>query len=507
MKTIFLASALILATVCDASAVSLSLDECIGRALKENRSLKSVEMESAATAESVPAARAALLPSVRMRAFYTLVDRPGRLIIDKNTFGTNLPSDDVDITTNDQDFYSLGFSVDQPVFTGGRLTHSFRKAKAESTEAVLQEESEREKLVFKVKQGFYDALNAGLQREIAEKVAEAKKERLRVLTELNLEGYVSREDVMSQDADVAFAELEVTKGANREQLALSDLRRLMNYTGQDELQLRGMPSAVTMVVSLDEVKKHAVANARELKVAGVRIRGAEEDISIARSSYYPQVSVQGSYMRQRETNITRDDMWLFTANLDWPIFEWGKTAAEVRKKAALKQKLQYTHEESVLSTSLEAERAWRRVRELEQSVSAHEKRVRSVEYIAWQVTERHAEGTVKLTEVIEAEAHFLREFNAYMAVANDLNSAVASLELAGSGALPEWFEAKSLYIPAVVSCSSQLRTSVMAHGRSASKSGASFSTQSQDDFAPFASDVIEQGHDGMDEYDLEELLH
>lgn len=506
MKTIFLASALILATVCDASAVSLSLDECIVRALKENRSLKSVEMESAATAESVPAARAALLPSVRMRAFYTLVDRPGRLIIDKNTFGANLPSEDVDITTNDQDFYSLGLSVDQPVFTGGRLIHSFRKAKAESAEAVLQEESKREKLIFKVKQGFYDALNARLQREIAEKVAEAKKERLRVLTELNLEGYVPSEDVLRQDADVAFAELEITRGVNREQLALSNLNQLINYTDQDDLQLHGMPGAVALVVSLEEVKRHAVANAKELKVAGTRIKGAEEDISIARSSYYPQISVQGSYMRQRETNITRDDVWLFTANLDWPIFEWGKTAAEVRQKAARKQKLQYDHEESVLSTSLEVERAWRRVRELEQALGAHEKRVRAVEYMAEQMGERHAEGTVKLAEVIEAESQFIREYNDYLAAANDLNSAVASLELAGSGVLSEWFENKPLYIPPVNSHSSQLRTFVLAMGKPASKPLSSFSAQSQDDFTPSASEVIVHGLDSLDEDELEKLL-
>ncbi len=503
MKTISIASVLIFAMACESFAFSLSLEECIARAIKENRSLKSVEMESAAAAESVPAARAALLPSVRMRAFYTLVDRPGRLIVDKNTFGNNLPTENVDITTNDQDFYSLGVSVDQPVFTGGRLTHSFRKAKTESAEAKLQEESEREKLVFMVKQGFYDAMNARLQREIAEKVAVAKKERLRVLTELSLEGYVPREDVLRQDADVAFAELEITRGVNREQLALSNLKQLINYTDQGDLQLHGMPGAVALVVSLEEVKKYAVANAKELKVAGTRIKGAEEDISIARSSYYPQVSVQGSYMRQRETNITRDDMWLFTANLDWPIFEWGKTTAEIRQKAARKQKLQYIHEERVLSTSLEVERAWRRVRELEQGLGAHEKRVRAVEFIATQMAERHAEGTVKLAEVIEAESHFLKEFNEYLAVANDLNSAVAALEQAGSGALPEWFETKSLYIPSVASLSSQLRAIVLAMEKPALKPPASFTMRNQDDPAALAL----PGQGGKDEDVLEQLLH
>lgn len=470
MKRIFLASTLILVTAGAADALSLSLQDCIERAVRDNRVLKAAEMESAATVESKAISRAAFLPSVRMKAFYTLVDDPGRLIVDNNSFGVNVPPETVELTTNDRDFYSLGISVEQPLFTGGRLTHAFRKAQASSDEAVLQEEREREAVVFRVKQRFFDALNARLQREVAEKVAESKKERLRVLQELHGEGYVQREDVLRQEADVAFAEFEATRGANREELALSGLRQLVYLTDRDDIVLTGMPRAVAVVAPLDEVRRYAVENRKDLKIAGIRIRGAEEDVSIARSAYYPQASLQGSYIRQKETNITRDDLWLLTASVDWSIFEWGKTAAEVRQKAALKQRLQYLHEESVLTTSQEVERAWRSIRELEKGLNAQEKRVRMVEFIAGQMAERHAEGAVKLVDVIEAESQLLGEYNDYIARANDLNSAVASLELAGSGALPDWFETKSLYIPAVDSRLSLLRSSFMAMRKTATVS-------------------------------------
>jgi len=503
MKRILLASTLIFATAFDAAALPLSLNDCIERAVRDNRVLKSAEMESVATAESAVISRAGFFPAVRMRAFYTLVDQPGRLIVDRNSFGINVPPETVEVATNDQDFYSLGLSVEQTIFTGGRLTHTYRKAQVSSEETTLQEERERESLVFRVKRGFYDALNARLQREVAEKVAESKKERLRVLQELHGEGYVQREDVLRQEVDVAFAELETTKGANKEELALSNLRQLIYLPEREDIMLTGMPHAVAVIAPLEEIKRHAVENRKELKIAGARIRGAEEDVSIAKSAYYPQASLQGSYMRQKETNITRNDLWLFTANLDWSIFEWGKTAAEVRQKAAQKQRLQYLREDNVLTTSLEVERAWRSIRELEKGLSAHEKRVRMAEYIAGQMAERHTEGAVKLVDVIEAESEFLKEFNDYIAVANDLNSAVASLELAGSGALPDWFETRSLYIPAVNSRSSLLKSSVVAMWKPVAVS------TSEDSVRGYESQEggnISYGDAGRAESELEELL-
>jgi len=503
MKRIFLASTLILVTAWDAAALSLSLQDCIERAVRDNRVLKAAEMESAATVESTAISRAAFLPTVRMKAFYTLVDDPGRLIVDNNSFGMNVPPKTVELTTNDKDFYSLGFSVEQPLFTGGRLTHAFRKAQASSDEAVLQEERERETVVYRVKEGFFDALNARLQREVAEKVAESKKERLRVLQELHREGYVSREDVLRQEADVAFAEFEVARGANREEMALSSLRQLVYLRDRENIVLTGMPQAVAIVAPLEDVRRHAVENRKDLKIAGARIRGAEEDVSIARSAYYPQASLQGSYIRQKETNITRDDLWLLTASVDWSIFEWGKTAAEVRQKAAQKQRLQYLHEESVLTAFHEVERAWRSIRELEKGLNAQEKRVRMAEYVAGQMAERHAEGEVKLVDVIEAESQFLREYNDYIAMANDLNSAVASLELAASGALPDWFETRSLYVPAIDSRSSLQRFSAMAKGKTAAVSSSGTPSQGTE---PQGGSTVPFSEAGSAEIALEDLL-
>jgi len=457
MKTIFSAIVIFLLLTRVAGAVTLTLEECIKQAVQEDAGLKSVEMGSAASAEEVAISKAGFFPSLKLKASYSLIDRPGRLVVDQGLFGTNTPPERAEVSTNDQDFFFLNLVLEQPLFTGGRLTHTFQKSKAAKDEAILHSERERESLVFQVKKNFYDVMTAQLQREVSQKILEAKKERLRVLDELYREGYSGKEEVLRQDADIALAELDVFSSENREKLALSNLRKLIRQSGNDDLTLTGIPQSLSLVAPLQEVMKYAIESRKDLKIAQTQIRGAEEDVAIAKSAYYPQANLQGNYFRQKETNITRADLWMVSASVDWSIFEWGKTTAEVRQKTAQKQRLQFAREKQEQSVVLEAERAWRDVREKEESVKAREKRVKVFEYFAGQASERYAEGAVKLVDVLEAETLLVREYKEYMIAVNDLNGALAFLELATSGAPVAWFVPQRLYAPAVRAISPKIK--------------------------------------------------
>lgn len=447
MRQILVIISLLLVPATGVGAVTLTLEECVDLATSNNRGMKSVEMEVAASREDIAISRSGFLPALKMKAAYSLIDRPGRLIIDRNSFGGNIPPQNVEISTNNRDFYYANVTLDQPLFTGWRLTHTLKKSEAANAEAALHSERERETLVFRVRKGFYDVLTTQLQRQVTEKIVGAKQERLRILEELQHEGYVGKEEVLQQEADVAFAEAEAFKSRQKEELARSSLKQHLYLKESVDLSLAGTPQGLSLSVPLQDVTKFAIENRKDLKMAKTRIKGADEDISIARSGYYPQLSLQGNYIREKETNITRPDVWMVSANLDWSIFEWGKTTAEVRRKTAERQRLIYAYEEQERSVALEAERSWRELKEKELYVKAYEKRVKTLEYIAGVTAEKYAEGSVKLVDVIEAETELLKEFNQYLISVNDLNNAAASLDLAASGAPAVWFASLFLYSP------------------------------------------------------------
>ncbi|MRR14287.1 TolC family protein, partial [archaeon] len=391
MKSLSISIAILFFVVAHAQGATLTLDECVDLALHNNRGLKAAEADVAAAREQVSISKADFLPPLKLFATYALIDRPMRLIIDQNSFGEGTPSRKTEISTQDRDYYVMGLSMQLPLFSGGRLLHTLRKSEASVDEALLTEEMERENLIFRVRKTYYDALNAQLACDVVEKIHEVKKERLRVLIELIREGYAQNEDLLRQESDFALSEIDVNACRHKVQLARTNLRQHI-VVDDPELMVKGEPRVLSVNTPLPEVSRFAIANNKELRMMQTRIKGADEDVAISSSAYYPKASVQANYLRQTETNITRADQWIFSANLEWSVFEWGKTSAEVRQKLEDKHRLQFVREQQEQTVAFNAEKAWREIKEKEFAISSRETRVRKYEEIAATASQRFSEG-------------------------------------------------------------------------------------------------------------------
>ncbi|SPP99480.1 exported hypothetical protein [Candidatus Sulfobium mesophilum] len=425
----------------------LALQKCIDMALENNSGLKASKTELISSAEDVIISHASLLPSLKIKGAYALRDKSDAFITRADVFAPGIPPVDVEQSLENQNFYGASLIIDQPLFMGGQLTHSLSKSKILGEEAIYRVERQKKLLEFNVKKAFYAALKEQLYRKTLEKIVASKRERLRVVQELHNEGYAQKDDVLIAETDLAAAELELFKVKNAEDLALSRLKLLIYLKEDGEISLKENPVRGFLVVSLPEVKESAFAQREEIKISMRQIGAAGEDIEIAKSDFYPKASLQGSLTKQKETTITRPEVWMMTAQLDWAIFEWGKTKSSVKKAEAAKQKRQYEHEDLTKTVLLEAEEAWREVKEKEKEVEFHEKKLKTSESRFRTATERYAEKIIKLADLLETEADFAKGYNDYIISVNDLNISLARLEVATSTQNNGWFTAKELYQP------------------------------------------------------------
>ena len=458
MKRIsFLMVCMLCCSVGRAFGLEATLQECVDLALTNNSELKSFKEDLAETREQVKISRSEFFPALKLKGGYSLIDQPERLIINRNVFGNNTPPQDVEVSTGERTSYNLNLVLTQPLFTGGGLTHTYRKSMHVSEETSRWVERRTRMLALDVRKAFHEALNAQLYTKIVEKAAEAKRERLRVLQELETEGYSGREEVLQQETDILFTELELFKGKNREKFARSRLRNLIRYKGNDGPVLKGNSFNGTLTAPLNEVREAALNNREELKASQSRVAAAEEDISIARSRFYPQASLEGKFTQQTETNITRPQVWTLTAQLEWSLFDWGRTNSEVRQKVTRRQKAHYEREELENTIRLEAEQAWGSLKECEMAVAAHKKRVTTEENRLHLTAERYAEGKLKLAEVIEVEAQFIKAYNEYLAAINDLDVGLANLETAAAQSMEPWLRNEVIYEPDVDSIEKKIK--------------------------------------------------
>lgn len=447
MKKLVLLLLFFILPTSEAYSSGLTLQRCIDMALENNSGLKASKTELISSAEDVSISHAGLLPSLKLKGTYMLRDKPDVFITKADAFAPGIPPVDVQQSLENQTLYGASLVLDQPFFTGGQLTHALSKSKILGEEAIYRVERQRKLLVFDVKKAFYAALKEQLYRKTLEKIVESKRERLRVVQELHAEGYVQKDDVLIAETDLAAAELELFKVKNREDLALSRLKLLIYLKEDGEICLEEKPVSGFLLVSLQEAKEAAVAQREEIKMSMRQIGAAGEDIEIAKSDFYPRASLQGSLTMQKETTITRPEVLMLTAQLDWPIFEWGKTKSSVKKAESVKQRRQYEHEDLTKAVLFEVEEAWREVKQKEKEVEFYEKKLKAAESRFKTATERYAEKAIKLADLLEIEAELTKAYDEYIIAANDLNISFAHLETATSVKDSRWLTIKELYHP------------------------------------------------------------
>jgi outer membrane protein len=445
--SLFLVVALCAAAPKGLAAEELGLDECIARALENNYGLKAVREQRSAAEQGVTMARADLLPALNVSGSYSLQDRPDIFVFEPDVLAPGIPPEEVDISAENKETYEATVSIVQPLFTGGRLLSSYQKSKRLSEQSAYRMGREKTVVIFDVTKAFYQAIKEKTYIRTLGKAIRAKKERLRVLRERYREGYVLQDAVLDVENDLSAAELELFKTQNSRDLALSRLKMLLGWPDDEPLSVRGGPANMTVRASLDEVKQSALNNRADLKAAQAHLRSMSEDVDIAKSQYYPSISLEGSYTTQKETNVTRPEVWKVTGNLEWTVFQWNRTTAAVRRARSLRNEQLHRYEQMKRDVLLEAESAWRALRERIREVQhlEHATKIAETQYSLAET--RYSERTIQLADLLEREAALIQAYNDYLISVMNLDIDLAHLEAVTSSSAEAWITKEEPYEP------------------------------------------------------------
>lgn len=431
-----------------AAGTPITLDACLQRADQRSSTVRSFEMAAKAADESLIISRTSFYPTLKLKAFYSLADNPERLIISGNSFAAGVPPQDVHISIGDRDSYGIGLYLQQPLYTGGNLTQSRRRAEFQAKAAQSDTSYQRTRVANLVKKIFSEVLVARQQVQALLKSLNAAKEQVRVVRERVQEGYAHREDLLTAEMEVSRVEAAWGQADNHAELTLSTLRKLIDATSVESIEPVGSLFKIHLTAPLSELQTLGLQKRADLKSSQSKVMQSSADVAIARSGYLPQVQLVGSYQRQPETAITRSDVWKIGAQAEWSLFEWGRTAAEVRRATALEQRELFLMEEERKNVVLEVERYWRDVKSGESQLSAAEAHLISMEYTLGRVLDRYQEGLVKRADILLAESALWNAYADYIQTAARQHTTLASLEMATGAELTPWVEYKPLYQPA-----------------------------------------------------------
>lgn len=405
MKTAIIC-ALAIATAISSAAETWTLDRCINYALDNNLTVKSRKIEIQSGELDVTAAKDRHLPNLSANASQSF------------SYGRGLTSDNTYTDRNTSNF-GWGVNMSLPLFQGLSAIRQTKYAQANLRALVEELEATKDDITLNVISAYLQVLYAGEMCNVAEEqlrlglVEQSRRE------ELLANGKIPELDLIEAQSQVAQNRLSLVNAQNDRTLALVDLAQLLELPDIDGFDIAPVEDDGLTLYSPDEVYDRALESNHSVLAARRRIEAADRNISLARSSYLPNLSfnagigsnyytVSGisseSFARQMNHNFNKS----LGFSLSIPLFDAFSSRNNVRRAKIqhLNARLQYETTERNLYKTIQqayyqAKGATEKLRSAEISADATRQAFEAMQ-------QKYDFGRANSTEYEQARSNYVR---------------------------------------------------------------------------------------------------
>ena len=405
MKTAIIC-ALAIATAISSAAETWTLDRCINYALDNNLTVKSRKIEIQSGELDVTAAKDRHLPNLSANASQSF------------SYGRGLTSDNTYTDRNTSNF-GWGVNMSLPLFQGLSAIRQTKYAQANLRALVEELEATKDDITLNVISAYLQVLFAGEMCNVAEEqlrlglVEQSRRE------ELLANGKIPELDLIEAQSQVAQNRLSLVNAQNDRTLALVDLAQLLELPDIDGFDIAPVEDDGLTLYAPDEVYDRALESNHSVLAARRRIEAADRNISLARSSYLPNLSfnagigsnyytVSGisseSFARQMNHNFNKS----LGFSLSIPLFDAFSSRNNVRRAKIqhLNARLQYETTERNLYKTIQqayyqAKGATEKLRSAEISADATRQAFEAMQ-------QKYDFGRANSTEYEQARSNYVR---------------------------------------------------------------------------------------------------
>lgn len=258
----------------------LSLPEAVTLALRDADEVRRASADVALTEAQVTTSRASALPQLRLTGTYNHVFANARARAVNQVF-------------NQPNTYNVNANLSQTLFQGGREFASWRAARRVREAARLTAGETRAEIAV-------DVLRAYLAASLADRVERIRGENLILASQrvqqseqLFTAGRVARYDVLRSRVERANLEPLVIAARNDREIALLELRRLLNLPTDAPIQLTTTidSSSVPMILTAASSADEDISERASVRAAEMTVRARRDGIAMARADWLPTVTV------------------------------------------------------------------------------------------------------------------------------------------------------------------------------------------------------------------------
>ncbi|HTY09371.1 MAG TPA: TolC family protein, partial [Candidatus Edwardsbacteria bacterium] len=314
------------------------MEDCVRLGLQNNRSLHTAQLRAGQASARQDEAFAALLPTLKASAGYTRVS-------DVPDFTVTIPLRPYPATmTLSQavlNNYQAKLSLQQPLFTGDRLTANYSLQRSGAEAARSDVTAQGAELAFQIRSAYWNLFQARQVSDVVEDNIHQVEAHLRDVENLARQGMATDNDRLKVQLQLSNAQLMRIDAANAVRVAEIGLN---NLTG------RPLESAVIIASAVDtagqeaaplaEEQQRAIASRPELKAMQSRVAAGNSGVRMALAGWYPQVlgTANYTYARPNQRIFPAKDQfdatWDVGVALSFDVWNWRATAHQVSQARA-----------------------------------------------------------------------------------------------------------------------------------------------------------------------------
>ncbi|MEG1617830.1 MAG: TolC family protein [Bacteroidales bacterium] len=206
-------------------------------------------------------------------------------------------------TTEDNTSSSTSFNLQTslPVFTGFRIPNEIKAKKFDLAAAIEDLNKAKEDLSLNITGFYLQSLFAKELLTISIEQVRLSKEQLVQTEQLVKNGKSPISQLYETQAQLAKDELTLTESENNVMLALLDLSQVLNLPNEKDFDIETPDIAAILVQDMKEllnpmeVYDYSVSNRPGIKAAQYRLESSLKNLNIAKSNYYPSLSLSAGY--------------------------------------------------------------------------------------------------------------------------------------------------------------------------------------------------------------------
>lgn len=390
----------------------LNRQDILRIALENNKKLISLKKELIEAETEVKKAYSELYPHLRLRedSSYT------KWLKRKKYEAEFKAGDEILKQTLEEPAYppystDVGISLSQQIFSGGKLLNRIELAKEYLEKSLIEYKLEEQILLEKAVESYYTLRKLMETKKVYQQDI-LKAEFLVNIMEAKLkEGVIPEVDLQRVKLNLRESQVNIRKIENKIEIALNDLKRLLGLNILSQIKLKEEELTFSpLKINTDESLQNALINRLEVNQSIIDLNIAEHSLKIAKSEYYPQISLQGDYNWQSNEKTIRKSIdklekyqWLVSLNIEIPLFDGGYIKSQIKSAQAKLDKAKINYEIAKENTIFEVQEALTNLKEIEEIVRLTLENRELAEQNLKIIEIKYNEGKIALSELFNAQ--------------------------------------------------------------------------------------------------------